>query len=168
MPATFPPRHFGRYAVYHATLRPWLWFLTRTADCRIFQKQKVPDIIKQIFRTMASPISKTVSPALTGNGSTACNTETDFNFVSRLMEQEGMYYYFTHENGKHMLVLADDYSAHSPVTNYATIPYFPPDQHNRRERDHIYSWSIGQQVQPGKYYLNDFDFENRPRICVAC
>jgi len=150
----------GRYAVYHATLRPWLWFLTRTADCHIFQNMTVPDIIKQIFQDNGfSDFEDRLSGSYRQWEYCVQYRETDFNFVSRLMEQEGMYYYFTHENGKHTLVLADDYGSHSPVPNYATIPYFPLDQHNRRERDHIYEWSISKQVQPGKYSLNDFDFE---------
>ena len=40
----------GPHAVYRATLRPWLWLLTRIADCRIFQEKSVPDIVKEIFR----------------------------------------------------------------------------------------------------------------------
>ncbi|MEE4379854.1 MAG: type VI secretion system tip protein TssI/VgrG, partial [Candidatus Competibacteraceae bacterium] len=158
----------GRYAVYHATLRPWFWFLTRTADCHIFQNMTVPDIIKQIFQDNGfSDFEDKLSGSYRQWEYCVQYRETDFNFVSRLMEQEGMYYYFTHENGKHTLVLADDYGSHSTFPNYDTIPYFPPDQHNRRERDHIHEWSISKQVQPGKYSLNDFDFE-KPTKNLRC
>jgi type VI secretion system secreted protein VgrG len=60
--------------------------------------------------------------------------ETDFNFVSRLMEQEGIYYYFKHEIDKHTLVLADSVSSHEAFPGYEKLPYFPPDEHLRRER----------------------------------
>lgn len=75
------------------------------------------------------------------------------------MEQEGIYYYFTHENGKHMLVLSDAYSSHKTFPGYAEVPYFPPDVHDRRTRDHLFEWVTVQQVQPGAYALNDFDFK---------
>jgi type VI secretion system secreted protein VgrG len=88
--------------------------------------------------------------------------ETDFNFVSRLMEQEGIYYYFKHESNKHILVLSDSVSSHEAYPGYEKLPYFPPDEHLRRERDHIYDWNISQEVQPGVYALNDFDF-TRPK-----
>jgi type VI secretion system secreted protein VgrG len=74
------------------------------------------------------------------------------------MEQEGIYYYFKHENGKHTLILSDDLSAHSAFPNYDEIPYYPPDAMQWKERDHLYQWVVEKQVQPGKYALNDFDF----------
>ncbi len=151
------------YATYRATLRPWLWFLTRTSDCRIFQDKTVPDIVKQIFRERGFT---DFEEALYGSFRkwTYCvqYRETDFNFVSRLMEQEGIYYYFSHDNGRHKLVLCNDVGSHKPVTGYARIPYYPPTRQERRERDHIYEWVFGREVQPGTYALNDFDFE-RPR-----
>ena len=148
-----------RYGAYRATLNPWLWFLTRTADCRIFQNKKVPDIIKDVFREQGFTDFK---DALGGNYREweycVQYRETDFNFVCRLMEQEGIYCFFKHENGKHVLVLADGYSSHEKFPKYETVPYFPPDIHDHRERDHLYEWHIAQNVQPGVYALNDYDF----------
>ncbi|MCP5419725.1 MAG: type VI secretion system tip protein VgrG [Gammaproteobacteria bacterium] len=150
----------GRYALYHATMRPWLWFLTRTADCRIFQKKKVPDIIKQVFNDHGfSDFKLRLSGAYREWDYCVQYRETDFDFISRLMQQEGIYYYFTHDNGKHLLVLADDIGSHDTVPNYDKVPYYPPDAQQAPQRDYIYDWSISQQVQPGKIYLNDFDFE---------
>ena len=153
--------HSQRYGAYRATLSPWLWFLTRTADCRIFQNKTVPDIIKAIFSEHG--FSTFMKDSLSGSYGEweycVQYRETDFNFVSRLMEQEGIYYYFTHENGKHTLVLADDYSSHGTFAGYDSVPYFPPDVHDHRERDHLFEWITVQQVQPGAYALNDFDFK---------
>ena len=101
----------GHFAAYRATLRPWLWFLTRTSDCRIFQEQTVPGIVKQVFRDHGLT---DFEERLTGEyrqwDYCAQYRETDFNFVSRLLEGEGIYYYFTHEDGKHQLILSDAYS----------------------------------------------------------
>ena len=149
------------FNAYSMTVHPWLWFLTRTADCRIFQKKKVPDIIKEVFRDHGFT---DFEEALSGSYRTweycVQYRETDFNFVSRLMEQEGIYYYFKHESNRHVLVLSDSVSSHDPFPGYERIPYFPPDEHLRREKHHIHEWTISQEVQPGVYALNDYDFEN--------
>jgi type VI secretion system secreted protein VgrG len=150
----------GNLFIYRATLRPWFWFLTRTADCRIFQHKTVPDIIKEVFRDKGF---SDFEDALSGNYHEWENCvqyrETDFNFISRLMEQEGMYYFFKHEDGKHTLVLSDSISAHETVPGYEDVPYYPPEESERRERDHIFDWSLNQIIQPGAYVLNDYDFK---------
>ena len=152
---------FDDFNAYSMTLHPWLWFLTRTADCRIFQAMTVPDIIKQVFRDHGFT---DFEEALGGEyrNWTYCvqYRETDFNFVSRLMEQEGIYYYFKHEANRHMLVLSDSVSSHDPFPGYEKVPYFPPDQHLIREKHHIHEWTISREVQPGVYALTEYDFEN--------
>jgi len=157
----------GDYAVYQATVHPWFWFLTRTADCRIFQDKSVPDIIQEIFRNLGY---SDFEDKLTANYRTwdycVQYRETDFTFVSRLLEQEGIYYYFTHEEGVHTMVLCDGYSAHEPLPNASEIPYYPPDETTVREEEHISSWYVSKQVQPGKYELNEFDFE-RPKASLT-
>ncbi len=148
-----------RYGVYRAELRPWLWFLTRTSDCRIFQNKKVPDIIKEIFREQGfTDFREALSGSYREWDYCVQYRETDFNFVSRLMEKEGMYYYFIHENGKNILVLSDGIGSHEEFAKYETVPFFPPDAHDRRERDCLSEWFVDQSVQPGAYVLNDYDF----------
>jgi type VI secretion system secreted protein VgrG len=153
-------------AHYEATLKPWLWFLTRTADCRIFQDKTIPEIIKEIFRDhgfsdFKESLNRTYKPKV------YCvqYRETDFNFVSRLMEQEGIYYFFEHEDDKHTMVLADSYSAHHAIKP-AEIPYLHADELAVRERDHISEWFVSQEIQPGAFALNDFDFE-KPRASAS-
>ncbi|HMJ66900.1 MAG TPA: type VI secretion system tip protein TssI/VgrG, partial [Candidatus Binatia bacterium] len=103
----------GSFAHYRATVVPWLWLLTRTSDCRIFQKKAIPEIIEEVFKGHGLD-SYRLSLSGTYKPWEYCvqYRETDFNFVSRLMEQEGIYYFFEHEDGKHTLVLADSSSAH--------------------------------------------------------
>lgn len=150
----------GNLYVYHAAIRPWFWFLTRTSDCRIFQNKKVPDIIKEIFRDKGfSDFEDALSGSFREWENCVQYRETDFNFISRLMEQEGIYYYFKHEEGKHTLVLSDSVSAHDAVPGYEEVPFFPPEESERRERDHISHWLLNQVIQPGTYALNDFDFK---------
>jgi type VI secretion system secreted protein VgrG len=96
-----------RFTHYRAEMVPWLWFLTRTADCRIFQNKTIPDIVLKIFNDLGFKDYKNV---LQGNFEPReyCvqYRETDFNFVARLMEQYGIFYFFEHEKSKHTLVLA--------------------------------------------------------------
>ena len=153
-------------AHYEATLKPWLWFLTRTADCRIFQDKTIPEIIKEIFRDHGfSDFKESLNRSYKPKVYCVQYRETDFNFVSRLMEQEGMYYFFEHEDDKHTLVMADSYSAHRAIAP-ESIPYLHADELAVRERDHISEWFVSQEIQPGAFALNDFDFE-KPRASAS-
>ena len=155
----------GQYASYQAAVKPWLWFLTRTADCRIFQNQKVPDIIMSIFGDNGmSDFKDRLNDSYREWVYCVQYRETDFNFISRLMEQEGIYYYFEHIKGKHTLVLADGLGAHDTYPGYEVVPYFPPDPNAAlRERDHIQEVTFTQAIVPGKYAIKDFDFE-KPKV----
>lgn len=157
----------ARLAQYRATVVPWLWFLTRTADCRIFQEMKAPDIIKQVFRDLGfTDFEDRLSGTYQQWEYCVQYRETDFNFVSRLMEQEGIYYFFEHENGKHILVLADSPGAHKPFPGYEQIRYRSPDE-AVSFREVISSWTIETRIQPGLYTLNDFDFKNTQKDLQA-
>ena len=104
-----------RVGTYHAEMVPWLWFLTRTADCRIFQNLTVPDIVQKIFKDLGFQDYKLqLYSHYRQRDYCVQYRETDFNFVARLMEEEGIYYFFQHEKGKHTMVLADDAAAHQP------------------------------------------------------
>ena len=156
----------GRYAHYQATLRPWFWFLTRTADCRIYQNKTVPEIIREVFgRHEFAEFEDALSGSYRTWEYCVQYRETDFNFLSRLMEQEGIYYFFRHADGRHTLVLADSIAAHDTVTGYGNIPYYPGNAQQRVYREQIIDWQVTRQVQPGAYELNDFDF-TRPRASL--
>ncbi|HXD18652.1 MAG TPA: type VI secretion system tip protein TssI/VgrG [Vicinamibacterales bacterium] len=154
----------GRYFTYSATVHPWLWFLTRTADCRIFQEMTVPDIIKKVFADHGTADFK-LELTSTYRKWTYCvqYRETDFNFVSRLMEQEGIYYYFRHTDGHNTMVLTDSCSKHVPSAGYEKIPFVAPDKLVRPELEHIGSWQFSREIQPGKYVHKDYDLE-RPSV----
>jgi len=75
------------------------------------------------------------------------------------MEQEGIYYYFMHKDGKHILKLSDSISAHEPIA-MPDVPYYPPSQNVERDEDYINKWLISRKLQPGAYSQRDFDFKN--------
>ena len=157
----------GGLARYRATIVPWLWFLTRTADCRIFQEKTVPDIIEDVFREHGfTDFERSLSGSYRTWLYCVQYRETDFNFVSRLMEQEGIYYFFKHENGKHSLVLADSAGAHEPYPELEELEYHPADKGTKIE-ECISDWVVGTHLQPGSYALKDFDFENTKKDLQA-
>jgi type VI secretion system secreted protein VgrG len=148
-----------RLTSYRAQMVPWLWFLTRTADCRIFQNQKAPDIIQKIFKDLGFADFKL---RLYGDFVTRdyCvqYRETDFNFVSRLMEEEGICYYFEHQDGKHTLILANDASAHDPCPNQKTARYDFRGGSVVYE-DVVTEWQYQEEFRPGKWAQTDYNFE---------
>ncbi|HVQ77990.1 MAG TPA: type VI secretion system tip protein TssI/VgrG [Candidatus Binatia bacterium] len=157
----------GRYYHYRMTLSPWLWFLTRTADCRIFQEMTIPEIVKQVF---ADHPVEVLDDGLTGHYARRdyCvqYRETDFDFVSRLMEEEGMYYYFVHRDGQHALRLVDAYSGHKALEHKASIAYYPPGMQVRVDEELIHAWTSTLSIQPGVVALDDYDF-TRPKVDLA-
>ena len=156
----------GDMVSYQATVVPWLWFLTRTADCRIFQEKTVPDIIEDVFREHGfTDFERSLSGSYRTWTYCVQYRETDFNFVSRLMEQEGIYYFFKHENGKHSLVLADSAGAHEPYPELKELEYHPADKGTKVE-ECISDWLVGTHLQPGSYALKDFNFENTKDLQV--
>lgn len=149
----------GELPTYRATLVPWPWLLTRTADCRIFQNQSTKDTILQVFRDWGfsgfrDALSGTYQPV------EYCvqYCETSFNFVSRLMEREGIYYFFEHTDDAHTMVLADSATAHQPVTGYEELIY-RGRRRTHTDEEHISSWQVRKQVQPGAVALGSFDFK---------
>jgi type VI secretion system secreted protein VgrG len=154
----------GRYLRFTATVSPWAWFMTRTADCRIFQDKTVREILEEVFAD--HPMADFKFELMESYEKwTYCvqYRETDFNFVSRLMEHEGIYYYYRHIDGAHTMVLTDSIDKHEPFPGYDCIKFIRPQELVRPEIEHISSWDFAREVQPGVFALDDYDFE-RPAV----
>ncbi len=149
----------ARFAHYQMEVVPWLWFLTRNADCRIFQNMTIPDIIQQVFKDRGFTDFKS---SLTGTYEPReyCvqYRETDFNFVSRLMEQYGIFYYFEHEETKHTLVLGNSPTAHQACPHQAKARYNTTSG-DWDDEDVVTGWHMEQELRTGKYSLTDYNFE---------
>jgi len=147
------------FSYYRATMVPWLWLLTRTTDLRIFQNLSVPDIVEKIFTEKGHSDYK-LNLKGTYNKRVYCvqYRETDFNFISRLLEEEGIYYYFKHEENKHTLILADSPDGHEPCPKQETAR-FGFTAGGFVEEDVITNLEKMQEIRPGKYSLSDFNFE---------
>jgi type VI secretion system secreted protein VgrG len=148
-------RHVRGFRVYRAEVVPWLWLLTRTANCRIFQNKSVPEIIKAIFDGLGLTDYKfDLRNSYPKWEYCVQYRETAFNFVSRLMEQEGIFYFFRHEEGKHTLVLADQKSAyqdcHENSVKYTAGSLAP---------NHLTAWEHRYEFRPGKWAQTDYNFQ---------
>lgn len=155
----------GRHGLYRAVLRPWLWFLTRNRDCRIFQDKTVPDIVKAVLREHGfTDIKDRLSGSYQPWEYCVQYQESDFAFISRLLEHEGIYYYFTHQNGNHTLVLGDGVGAHDHLTPTDRLRYNPEARH-RESVPSVDAWTVGRQVLSGACTVDDFDFE-RPKAVL--
>ncbi|HEX6502998.1 MAG TPA: type VI secretion system tip protein TssI/VgrG [Terriglobales bacterium] len=143
---------------YHAQVVPWLWFLTRQADCRIFQNLSVPDIINQVFGLFSfSDFRMNVQGSYPQLEYCVQYRETSFNFVSRLMEEAGIFYYFDHSTeGKHTLVLSDQSNA-LPQCPSSPISY-DTEVGGLDDPEVINNWHVGQEVRTGKYTVTDYNF----------
>jgi type VI secretion system secreted protein VgrG len=148
-----------RFTHYQAEVVPWLWFLTRRTDCRIFQNMTVPDMITQIFQDLGcSDYTMTLTGQWAPREYCVQYRETDFHFVSRLLEQEGIFYFFEHQADKHTLVLANAASAHHPCPGQAQARCDDAGGALLQE-DVITGWARAQELRSGKYALTDYNFE---------
>jgi len=146
---------------YRAIMRPWFWMLTRTNDCRIFQNKTVPDIIKEVFK-LNNMVDYKQNLKGTYREWEYCvqYNESDFNFVSRLMEQEGIYYFFRHEDGKHTLTMVDDLNSHEEFPGFGTIVYNPGFGQGAMMQNSLRYFAGTQNIQPSAYAIQDYDFKN--------
>jgi type VI secretion system secreted protein VgrG len=148
-----------KFSFYTATMVPFFWLLTQTADSRIFQNKSIPDVIEQIFKDQAL---MNYELNLTGSYEPKeyCvqYRETDFNFVSRLMEQKGMYYFFKHEEKKHTLVVSDSADGNLPCPNQKAVRYQAGTSALDSE-DKIFEMEMEQEIRVAKYTVNDYNFK---------
>ena len=149
----------SQFTYYQAEIVPWLWFLSQTSDCRIFQNKTVPEIVMQIFQEFGFQDFRTALQGTYERLDVAMQyRETEFNFISRLMEQAGIFYFFEHERGKHTLVLADHPAAH-PVLPVTPVVSYQPGNSSGPGVDVVTRFTLRQEWRPGKYAMNDYNFE---------
>ncbi len=147
---------------YQLVIRPWLWLLTLTSDCRIFSQKSPRDIIKQVFTDRGfSDFRDELKSSYPTLEYCVQYRETDFIFVSRLMEQYGIYYFFEYADGKHTLVLADMKASSQPAEGLSSVQFLPVSEGGRRQMQHLEEWARGREVESGSFKLNDYDY-NKP------
>ena len=137
---------------------PWLWFLTRTSDCRIYQQMKVPDIVKEIFRDHSfTDFEDKLNNSYRSKFLRSVSRD-GFHFVSRLLGTGGP----ITTSGTKLVSIRWCYATITAPTVRSRIrrdSLYPPSQHgSSRWRDYVYDWKLTKSVQPGRYAHNDYDF----------
>ncbi|MDX1692257.1 MAG: type VI secretion system tip protein TssI/VgrG [Ketobacteraceae bacterium] len=172
----------SRLRRYELEVVPWMWFLTQTRDSRVFQDKSVIEIIEEVLadHQVTSEGNFDVATHIVKNHPkrNICiqYQETDFDFISRLMEEEGIFYYFRHAvedsgDGTHTLVLCDD------VSGYKFNPDKASGDDNANEilyrqgagpGEQISLWQHQFDVKTGAVLLHDYDYNlataNPPNI----
>jgi len=145
---------------YELTLRPWFWLLTQASDNRIFQKMSVVDIIQKVFVDSGfTDFENELKNSYPKLEYCVQYRESHFNFVSRLMERFGIYYYFKHTEQKHVLVLADGKGSHKLVPELPKCRFLPTGDYLNEHEETISSWRSGRAFRTGKVTVNAFDFD---------
>src|SRR6185503_8298717 len=143
---------------YRASVQPWLWFLTRASNCRIFQNMTTLEIADKVFENY--PFAHVKKVQLRSDYPTreynVQYRETDFNFVCRLFEQEGLYFSFEYDNGRYTMVLMDSHGAHRAVPPLKA-PFHQEGTYDQSV-DFVSAWSVNREIQPGKYTIDDFNY----------
>jgi len=157
-------REDARHAFYAMRLRPWFWLATKRHDYRIFQDRGVPEIVAEVLERYGHPFEQKLSRNYRNWTYCVQYGESDFDFVSRLCEHEGIYYYVRHEATQHVLVFADDIAnSHSPLPGGETVRYHPHEQSGmtggEEPAERIYAWETGEELRSGRYGSDDYDFE---------
>jgi type VI secretion system secreted protein VgrG len=156
-----------RLSAYHATLVPRAWRLLHRHDARIFQELKVPEIIEKVLTT-AGLSGTDYRLAVLGQHPVReyCvqYRESDWAFISRLMEEEGIFCFFEHHPDKHVLVMADDPGVYKPIDAPATLVFRPPLGALAHSESVARFW-YAEEVRPGKVTLTDFNFK-KPNLSL--
>ena len=149
-----------RLAYYEAVVRPWLWFLGNTTDCRIFQNMTAVEIVEKIFSKYGiAKFEKRLQGSYPSREYCVQYDESDLDFVQRLLEHEGIFYFFEHDEGKHTLILCDAMSKLKAAPGYDKVLYNFEGHGSRRDVEYITEWIPGSSVRPGAYAHTDYDFE---------
>ncbi|WP_207482428.1 type VI secretion system Vgr family protein [Arenibaculum pallidiluteum] len=146
-------------AYYEAELRPWLWLLTLSGDCRIFQDKTVPEIVEKVCTDAGYAfVKKSLTGTYAAREYCVQFGETDYNFVARLLEEEGIFFYFSHSDGKHEMVLGDAASAFVDCPSVKEIR-FRPNQAFDTDDDVVTSLRLEQAVTTKTVGVDSFNFE---------
>jgi type VI secretion system secreted protein VgrG len=151
--ASFKGRRMYSYTLQ---FQPWLWMLTRSSDCRAFQDLSTPKVVERTLSTYGGKVESVASGTYEPHAYCVQYRETDFNFVSRLWESAGLYYYFAHANGSHTLKIADHPSGHKTSTLAPYLDFRRSDKSDQVIDEFVATGSL----RPGKYAARDFSFQH--------
>lgn len=151
-----------RYYQYELIIRPWLWLAKNASDYKIYQEKSVLEIFQEVFSAYPFAVEMRLTESYRRWNYCVQYDETDFGFLSRLMEQEGIYYWFEHSQGQHTLVLADDSAIHPSVPGQSSIAFYSPHSPSKHHEEHFFQWQAKRRIVPSRYTTDDYDL-NKPQ-----
>jgi type VI secretion system secreted protein VgrG len=154
----------GRWR-YRAWVVPRAWWLTRVERSRIFQGKTVPRIVKAVLEEGGVEVKLSLSGSYEAREYCTQYRETDFAFVSRLMEWEGLFYFFQHTEDGHVLVVGDKPNVHEALPGGAKLP-LREKAGQAEDGEYLSSLQKVHRLRPGKVHLKDYDFE-KPALDVS-
>jgi len=162
----------GRHAVYEITIRPWLYLATLTSDCKVFQDLTPVEVIERVLADYAFASDMRLIETYPVRDYTVQYNETDWEFVSRLMQEWGINYHFEHSGGVHRLIWSDHNGAFQVTqpemdkgaSAYHQIPFYPLG--HKIDREYIHGFSISNQITSGAFATREYDY-TRPRASLA-
>lgn len=154
-----------RYHCFQAEIVPWAWLLTKRADCRVYQDLKIPEIVEKVFQELQADFPEFKFQVRCNRGKYAkldyCvqYRETHFNFVSRLMEEEGIYYYFEHTADGHKLIADDSTSVGNDLAHQAEVRFASESGVGEHNEDVVEAWRHEYSLHSGKFVQSDYQFQ---------
>ncbi len=155
----------SQYYIYKATVRPQIWALTKDKSYKIYQHKTVPDILKDVFDRYGIEADLRLFNSHREWEYCVQYDESTFNFVSRLMEHEGLYYWFEHKKGHHVMVVTDDLAAHKSYPMYDVFKYNDQQSHVESNEEIVTKWQRSSDTQPSLYSTVDYDFR-KPSVSL--
>ncbi len=146
-----------RFSKYRAEIVPKVWLLTQVSQSRIFQNLSVPDILRQVLDGFEFDLE--VQGTFEPRNYCVQYRESDWNFASRLMEEEGIYYYFEHTAASHRLIIGNVESSHRDCPGKATLPFANDISSLTEWSGQIITWQVSNKVRTGKFTLRDHNFQ---------
>jgi type VI secretion system secreted protein VgrG len=146
------------YAQYSVRLVPKPWLLIDKVDCRIYTGMSVPDIVKSVLSDAGyTDVKLSLSATYAQRDYCVQYRESCLDFIHRLMEQEGIYYFFTHDSSTHTMVLADGVGAHAKASHFDKVAYSTTRDSGLRKEATVYAWGASRGRDPAKVQLIDYD-----------
>jgi type VI secretion system secreted protein VgrG len=149
--------HQGRGVVYELRLEPWLELATRTSDYKIFQNKSVVDIIDEVLGDYPFEMEKRLTETYPKRNFQVQYGETDYDFLQRLMQEFGIYYFFEHSVDNHKLILVDAIGSHKPCPDAPSVSFH--QQGLKLDKEFIHTITAQESLRTGKWVLDDFDFQ---------
>ncbi|EBU8416235.1 type VI secretion system tip protein VgrG [Salmonella enterica subsp. enterica serovar Typhimurium] len=156
--------HEGRSVTYELRMEPWVKLLTRTSDYKAFQNKTVVDILDEVLAEYPYPVEKRLVESYPVRTWQVQYGETDFDFLQRLMQEWGIYWWFEHSEDSHTLVLADAISAHKACPDSPLVEWH--QEGLKLDKEFIHTITANESLRTGQWVLDDFDF-TKPRSLLA-